>query len=205
MADRIVMLARLMIFCCLVLTPTAAFAQWWSPFAPRDYEDCAAAAEKTEATPQARAVLLSECDTKFAGRRKPEGGYTYYDFMQNRHFDIAGPNPTPDELKRFDEEYAAFLEQQRRHAIAAALIEKQRQQTEANADPAGPNATTGLGVVSALPRSSPTAAAHTARTKPERCTASWLSCTWSTVSTRTRSLFASSGTDVRPPRPIPAQ
>ena len=58
----------------------------------------------------AKAKIVSECDAKFPGRRKPGGGYTYFDFMQNRHFDIAGPKPTPQELKRMDQEYLAFLE-----------------------------------------------------------------------------------------------
>ncbi len=49
-----------------------------------------------------RAAALAECNAKFAGRRKPGGGYTYYDFMQNRSFDIAGPNPTPEEQRKID-------------------------------------------------------------------------------------------------------
>ena len=44
-------------------------------------------------------LALAECNAKFAGRRKPGGGYAYYDFMQDRTFDIAGPNPTPEEQK----------------------------------------------------------------------------------------------------------
>ena len=64
---------------------------------------------------------LAECNAKFAGRRKPGGGYTYYDFMQDRTFDIAGPNPTPEEQKKIDEQYTAYLERERRNNIAAAL------------------------------------------------------------------------------------
>ena len=71
---------------------------------------------------------LAECNAKFAGRRKPGGGYTYYDFMQDRTFDIAGPNPTPEEQKKIDEQYTAYLEKQRRDNIAAALMAKQQQQ-----------------------------------------------------------------------------
>jgi len=55
------------------------------------------------------------------------GGYTYFDFMQNRTFDIAGPNPTPEEQKKIDEEYIAYLENQRRSNIAAAFAAKQQQ------------------------------------------------------------------------------
>ena len=70
---------------------------------------------------------MTECNAKFAGRRKPGGGYTYYDFMQNRSFDIAGPNPTAEEQKKIDEQYTAFLEQERRNSIAAAIFGKQQQ------------------------------------------------------------------------------
>jgi hypothetical protein len=65
--------------------------------------------------------LIAQCDKQFVGRRKIGGGYTYYDFLQNRHFDIAGPNPTPNELKHFDEEYTLYLDTQRREAAAAAI------------------------------------------------------------------------------------
>ena len=69
-----------------------------------------------------------ECNAKFAGRRKPGGGYTYFDFMQNRNFDIAGPNPTPEEQKRIDEQYTDYLDRERRSSIAAAFAAKQQQQ-----------------------------------------------------------------------------
>ena len=111
---------------CAVLQPLRAQAQWWSR-APADFEECAEKAEKT-ATKEERASQLSECNAKFAGRRKPGGGYSYFDFMQNRSFDIAGPNPTPAEQKHIDEQYTAFLDRERRSSIAAALSAKQQQQ-----------------------------------------------------------------------------
>lgn len=123
---------RFLILGGLALSPTAAAAQWWSPFAPRDYEDCAAAVEK-DATKETKPGLLQECDVKFPGRRKPGGGYTYFDFMQNRHFDIAGPKPTAEELRRMDVEYTAYLGRQRRNAIAAALLQKQQETVGRNA------------------------------------------------------------------------
>jgi hypothetical protein len=70
---------------------------------------------------------MDQCDKQFAGRRKMGGGYTYYDFLQNRDFDIAGPNPTPKEQKYFDEQYTVYLDAQRRDAAAADLAEKQTQ------------------------------------------------------------------------------
>ena len=74
--------------------------------------------------------LISRCEVKFFGRRKIGGGYTYYDFMQNRSFDIAGPNPTREELKWMDEQYLVYLEDLRKNAIADAFAEKRRQQTQ---------------------------------------------------------------------------
>src|ERR1700730_16559618 len=111
---------------CVVLQPLRAHAQWWSSRAPADFEECADSAEKV-ATKEARTAALSECNAKFAGRRKPGGGYSYFDFMQNRNFDIAGPNPTPEEQKQIDEQYTAYLDDQRRSSIAAAFAVKQQQ------------------------------------------------------------------------------
>src|SRR6266403_4352595 len=82
---------------CAALMPSCADAQWWSR-GPADFEECADIAEKA-ASKEAKTSVLAECNAKFAGRRKPGGGYTYFDFMQNRSFDIAGPNPTPQEQK----------------------------------------------------------------------------------------------------------
>jgi hypothetical protein len=96
----------------VLLCPLRAGAQWWSR-APADFEDCAEAAEKS-ASKEARAAALAECNARFAGRRKVGGGYTYYDFMQDRSFDIAGPNPTAAEQKHIDEQYTLYLQNQRR-------------------------------------------------------------------------------------------
>lgn len=181
--------------CLFVLASTAAQAQWW-PFAPRDYEDCAAQAERSDAGKEARAKQVAECEAKFSGRRKPGGGYAYYDFMQDRTFDIAGPNPTPDELKRIDQEYTAYLERQRHDAIVAALTDKQRRQNEAAtirsimADKPDGMAT---GSIVAAPPAAParhapvnrTAAVHAPRPHCE----SRLSCTWTDFSEGVRNLF----------------
>jgi len=110
------------------LLPARASAEWWSR-APADFEECADNAEKLPAK-EARTDALAECNAKFAGRRKVSGGYTYYDFMQDRTFDIAGPNPTAEEQKYIDEQYALFLEKQRRKNIAAAFAAQQQQQQE---------------------------------------------------------------------------
>jgi hypothetical protein len=108
-----------------MLRPSRVAAQWWN-HTPVDFEECADIAERA-ATREARTDALAECNAKFAGRRKAGGGYTYYDFMQDRTFDIAGPNPTPEEQKHIDEQYTAYLEKQRRNSIAAAFAAKQQQ------------------------------------------------------------------------------
>src|SRR4029079_2719927 len=82
------------------------------------------------ATREEKSAALSQCNSKFAGRRKPGGGYTYYDFMQDRSFDIAGPNPTAQEQKHIDEQYTGYLEKQRRSNIAAAFAKQQQLQLE---------------------------------------------------------------------------
>jgi hypothetical protein len=103
-------------------------AQWWKR-APADFEECADAAEKSN-TKQEKTAALAECNAKFAGRRKPGGGYTYYDFLQDRTFDIAGPNPTPEEQKKIDEAYASYLADRRRSQVAEALARQQQQQEQ---------------------------------------------------------------------------
>ena len=112
----------------IVLSPVRVHAQWWRS-APADFEACADAAEKSK-TKEEKTSALAECNAKFAGRRKPGGGYTYYDFMQDKTFDIAGPNPTPEEQKKIDEQYTVYLERERRNSIAAALMAKQQQQQQ---------------------------------------------------------------------------
>jgi hypothetical protein len=169
---------------CVVLTPVAAQAQWWRS-APADFEDCADAAEKA-ATKEAKASKLSECNAKFAGRRKPGGGYTYFDFMQNRNFDIAGPNPTPEEQKKIDEAYIAYLENERRSSIAAAFTAKQQQQVQL---PPKIQPASLMGAAAAkvpLPVASPlkqqAAAPNAQRIRAGNCAKSSFSCEWPRLS-----------------------
>jgi hypothetical protein len=126
-------LLSIAIVACVVLMPARSHAQWWGARAPADYEECAESAEKA-ASKEAKATQLAECGVKFAARRKASGGYSYFDFMQNRHFDIAGPNPTPEEQKHIDEQYADYLSRERRSAIAAAFTRKQQQLQRAAAE-----------------------------------------------------------------------
>jgi hypothetical protein len=115
----------------------------------RDFEECVEAIGANSSLNQSSPALGDErggamtgCNARFAGRRKPGGGYSYYDFMQGRSFDIAGPNPTVEERKQIDREYIEFLDAQRREAVSAELAKKQDEQLRADLDtarqPGGP-------------------------------------------------------------------
>ena len=161
---------------CAALTPLCADAQWWSR-GPADFEECADKAEKA-ASKEERTSLLSECNAKFAGRRKPGGGYTYFDFMQDRSFDIAGPNPTPQEQKQIDQQYIAHLDRQRRSTAEAEIAAKQQQEqlqqanfrTETERTP--------------LPREKPRspAATNDLRSRTKNCAQPSFSCEWPRLS-----------------------
>jgi hypothetical protein len=104
--------------------------RWWPQHSPQDFEQCSAQIERTSSSKDEHMTLKAQCSKQFVGRRKTGGGYTYYDFLQNRHFDIAGPNPTPNELRYFDEQYTSYLDTQRREAVAAGLAEQQNRMAQ---------------------------------------------------------------------------
>ena len=95
------------------------------PHIAKDYEDCAEEAQANAASTAEYSKLVTHCGEGFAGRRKAGGGYTYFDFMQNRSFDIAGPNPTEDERKRIDRYYMEFLGSQGREMLLSDLAKAQ--------------------------------------------------------------------------------
>lgn len=159
----------------LALLPSRAHAQWWTA-APADFEDCAERAEKSVGSKDAKSAALSHCESKFAGRRKAGGGYAYYDFMQNRSFDIAGPNPSAAEQKMIDEQYTRYLDDHRRTVIVAAFAEQQRQQVAAlpaEAPLPPPAATKETKPLVAMPKPRP---------KGANCAAEPLACGWSRLS-----------------------
>jgi hypothetical protein len=161
------------IVCCVVLNPALSQAQWWGARAPADFEECAESAEKASSK-ETKATQLAECGSKFAARRKPGGGYSYFDFMQNRHFELAGPNPTPEEQKHIDEQYTAYLGRERRSAIAAAFAQKQQQlqraALESEKKSASPEAAN-------KPRVATVGSANS-RSKAPNCASDAFSCNW---------------------------
>ncbi len=162
----------------LVLMPVRAHAQWWRS-APADFEACADVAEKAK-TKEEKTSALAECNAKFAGRRKPGGGYTYYDFMQDKTFDIAGPNPTTEEQKKIDEQYTAYLERERRNTIAAALAAKQQQQVQQVSLRSEPEPARTDSAKVPVPVASPVKQA--ARVRAANCARSSFSCDWPRLS-----------------------
>jgi len=161
----------------VALGPVHAHAQWWRS-TPVDFESCADTAEKAKSKEE-KTAALAECNAKFAGRRKPGGGYTYYDFMQDRTFDIAGPNPTPEEQKHIDQQYTAYLENQRRNTIVAALAAKHHQQQELQQGVQQVTLRTEAEKVP-VPVASPVKQA--ARIKASNCAKNAFSCEWPRLS-----------------------
>jgi hypothetical protein len=174
----------------IVLAPVRCDAQWWRS-TPVDFESCADVAEKAK-TKEEKTAKLAECNAKFAGRRKVGGGYTYYDFMQDRTFDIAGPNPTPEEQKKIDEQYTAYLERERRNHIAAALAAKQQEpppaqdlqqvslRTEQSSPPPGETEKVPVPVASPVKQA--------ARIKAAQCAKNQFSCEWPRLSEKVNEL-----------------
>ena len=181
-ASRLSLLLMAAFAGCLVLHPSRSDAQWWSR-APSDFESCADVAEKAPSK-ETKASALTECNAKFAGRRKPGGGYSYFDFMQDRSFDIAGPNPTPEEQKKIDQEYTVYLENQRHDRIAAAFAARQQQLIQQPLQPATLRSETEKTPppVQAPPTKRETLADLKVRAKGTGCARRSFSCEWPRLS-----------------------
>jgi hypothetical protein len=101
-------------------------AQISPDYSPRDYEDCAEIAKRAAVSASATGSLLYDCNTKFVGGRKASGGYISNDFMQGRDFDIAGPNPTAEELKQVDQSFMGYLDKLRMDSNGSASAQMQQ-------------------------------------------------------------------------------
>jgi len=156
-----------------------------------DFEDCVEQVQAQRLSNDERIALMTDCNVRFAGRRKAGGGYTYFDFMQDRNFDIAGPNPTAAEHKQIDRAYMAFLDVQRREAISAEFAKRQNESLRADLEgmrqPVGPP-------IELNPRNLPASAAKRPvdRSKSARCEDGPLTCSWAKFSAVVRNAFASS-------------
>jgi hypothetical protein len=156
-----------------------------------DFEECAQQADAEAPSSDERNSMMRACGARFAGRRKPGGGYSYYDFMQDRSFDIAGPNPTADERKRIDDEYMVFLDAQRREAISADLAKRRNEELQADIErarqPVGPMIVTPKLASSATAKRPPPE-----RPKAPHCEDGSFSCSWKKFSAVVKNAFASS-------------
>jgi hypothetical protein len=170
-----------------------------SPELARDYEDCVERVEAQGASNEELNGMLGACGARFAGRRKAEGsGYSYYDFMQDRKFDITGPNPTAEERKAIDREYIVYLEEQRREAISEALGKRQNELLRADIEsertpPGPPLSLLPTNVPLSVPLPVPRRVAEQ-REKARQCAEDALLCTISKLSTAVKDAFASSRT-----------
>jgi hypothetical protein len=187
----------LIAFAALIAIALAAvefFPRGSSLEAARDYEECVEAIMANQSSPASgdeHNAAMTGCSARFAGRRKPGGGYSYYDFMQNRSFDIAGPNPTAEERKQIDREYIQFLDAQRREAVSSDLAKKQDDQVRADMDSARQPPGPPLVLTPKIP-SSPAVKRPADRPKSARCDDNSLACGWSQLSAVVRDAFASS-------------
>jgi hypothetical protein len=177
----------------LTIVSRGLWFQFSGPSVARDFEECAEQAEA--ASVAQRPVLLTDCGARFAGRRKPSGGYSYYDFMQDRSFDIVGPNPTADERKQIDREYMKYLDSARLDVLAGELAQQQNRIPIADLGDIAPAKGRPIGPPFVLtPKKVPSAksAANRSNNTPAPCPEGSLACSWEKVTSAVRNAFASS-------------
>jgi hypothetical protein len=178
-------------FALLALVAFGVGFRWSMPQGGSDFEDCVDEVEAKQPANDERVALMTQCNARFAGRRKAGGGYSYYDFMQDRSFDIAGPNPTEEERREIDQQYMVFLDHQRLEALSVELAKSRNEQLQADMErarqPAGPP-------LLLTPRpSSPVAKKRPAdRSRSARCEDGSLSCSWAKLSAAVKNAFGSS-------------
>jgi hypothetical protein len=160
----------------------------WGPHIAKDYEECAEEARAKAASNAEYSRLVTHCGEHFAGRRKAGGEYTYFDFMQNRNFDIAGPNPTEDERKRIDRSYMEFLGSQGREMLLSDLAKAQANLEEATIQRGRQD----IGAPLVLTPKIPLPAKRPPIEHSKACEDGSLSCSWAKLSAAVRNALASS-------------
>jgi hypothetical protein len=188
--------AKKRLFASIAIALVALVAIWLflsgsSLESARDYEECVEALKASPPGSDERGGSMTDCNARFAGRRKPGGGYSYYDFMQGRNFDIAGPNPTEEEREQIDRAYIGFLDSQRRETISAEFAKRQNEQLRADMERQQQSVGPPL-LLTPRDTSSPAAKRSADRSKSARCEESSLACGWSKLSTAVKNAFASS-------------
>jgi hypothetical protein len=155
--------------------------------AAKDYEDCAGNAQTDASSTVEYNKLVTRCSERFAGRRKAGGGYAYFDFMQNKTFDIAGPNPTDDERKRIDRSYMEFLGTQAREMFLAELAKAQANQEQVDLR----RGRQGAGPLELTPKI-PLPVKRPVIERSKSCNDGSLSCSWAKLTATVKNAFASS-------------
>jgi hypothetical protein len=155
----------------------------------KDYEDCAEEAQANSSSNIEHTRLLLQCSERFAGRRKAGGGYSYFDFMQNRSFDIAGPNPTEGERKQIDRSYMSFLGAQRREMLLSDLAKAQANEEQAAFGRGRQDAEAPLALAPKIPLPIKRPVVE----RPKSCEDGSLSCGWAKLSAAVKNAFASAG------------
>ena len=158
------------------------------PHVAKDYEECAEKAQ-TSALPNVEYTkLITQCSIRFEGRRKAGGGYTYFDFMQDRSFDIAGPNPTEDERKQIDRSYMEYLGVQRREIFRSDLMKAQANTEQTTLERGRKDIGAPLDLTPRIPLPAKRPLIERARS----CGDSSLSCSWEKLTAAVKNAFASS-------------
>ena len=168
--------------------------RWWVQQNPQDFEQCSEEVERATSSNDERNALIAKCRTQFVGRRDIGGGYTFFDFLQNRKFHIAGPNPTPAELKYFDQQYMLFLDAQARDESAASLPEQPARTAQSGTldDPGmSPSSAPGLPMVITPPPVPIPRARSSVILSKRPCEDASLSCSWTKFSAGIKKLFNS--------------
>jgi hypothetical protein len=158
------------------------------PSVAKGYEECADEAKINASSDNEYSKLIVHCGERFAGRRKAGGGYAYFDFMQNRTFDIAGPNPTESERKQIESAYMEFLGAQRREMLSSDLAKRQAAQEQAALEAAQRD----IGPPMVLTPKIPLPTRRPVIERSTACEDGSLSCGWAKLSAAVRNAFASS-------------
>jgi hypothetical protein len=158
------------------------------PRIAQDYEECAEEAKANTSSNAEHSKQITHCGERFAGRRRSGGGYAYFDFMQNRTFDIAGPNPTDDERKQIDRSYMEFLGAQRQEMLSSDLAKAQADQEQAALESNRPDVGPPLALTPKIPL--PVKRPPVGHARP--CEEGSLSCSLAKLSAVVKNAFASS-------------
>ena len=89
--------------------PSTASAQFLGFFGPKDYEECADKAAREAKNRDSLGILLQNCHSEFPGRKKPAGGYRYFDPRTGEYVDVSGPKFSAADVVAIEKQYQSFL------------------------------------------------------------------------------------------------